>query len=243
MAKKKREQIGGGIGEWVLTYGDMVTLVLCFFVALFEPNAEISSASQELISSFNNIGIGASTGGSTLAQGKLAELGNTVASLPSLEKGQYLGTALKRATSLFQPEIKSNKVRIGSDERGVVISLASDAFFKSASADVNIEETRGLLIRLSELLKSEVLAGRKFRIEGHTDNLAVSPGGEWASNWELSAARAINTLHYLSDFGVDEKRFQVAGFSDTVPLASNATEEGRAYNRRVDVIVLDPAHL
>jgi chemotaxis protein MotB len=243
MAKKARKEIGGGIGEWVVTYGDMVTLLLCFFVALFDTTTQESVAAQELISSLNNIGIGGSTGGNTLAQGKLAELGNTIASLPSLDKGKYLGTALRRATSLFQPEIKSNKVRIGSDERGVVITLAADGFFKPASADVNIEETRDLLIRLSELLKSEELGSRKFRIEGHTDNAAVDPDGAWASNWELSAARAINTLHYLSDFGVDERRFQVAGFADTVPIASNATEEGRAYNRRIDVIVLDPAHL
>lgn len=243
MARKKRGAIGGGSGEWIVTYSDMVTLLLCFFVALFDTSEETSVAAQELISSLNNIGIGASTGGSTLAQGKLAELGNTVASLPSLDKGKYLGTALKRATSLFQPEIKSNKVRISSSERGVVITLASDAFFKAGSADVNIDETRDLLIKLSELLKSEAMGTRKFRIEGHTDDSPVDARGRWLSNWELSAARAINTLHYLSDFGVDEKRFQVAGFSDTIPIASNATEEGRAYNRRVDIIVLDPAHL
>jgi chemotaxis protein MotB len=243
MAKKARKEIGGGIGEWVVTYGDMVTLLLCFFVALFDTTDQTSVAAQELISSLNNIGIGGSTGGNTLAQGKLAELGNTIASLPSLDKGKYLGTALRRATSLFQPEIKSNKVRIGSDERGVVITLAADAFFKSGSADVNIEETRDLLVRLAELLKSEALGTRKFRIEGHTDSSSVDPAGKWASNWELSAARAINTLHYLSDFGVDERRFQVAGFADTVPIASNETPEGRAYNRRIDVIVLDAAHL
>jgi len=243
MARKKRATIGGGVGEWVLTYGDMVTLLLCFFTAMFTVTDTDQVQVQELLASFNNIGMGPSTGGMTLSQGKLAELGNTVSSLPSMEKGRALGTAMKKAISLFQPEIKSNKVRVSSDERGVVITLASDGFFKPASADVNIEETRDLLIKLSELLKSEGVANRKFRIEGHTDDSAVDPRGKWASNWELSAARAINTLHYLSDFGVDERRFQVAGFADTVPIASNATEEGRAYNRRVDVIVLDPAHL
>jgi chemotaxis protein MotB len=243
MAKKKRQQIGGGIGEWVLTYGDMVTLVLCFFVALFEVSEAQTAATEVLISSMANIGIGSSTGGQSLATGKLAELGNTVASLPAMDKGKRLGQAVKKATSLFTPEIKSNMVRVSSDERGVVISLASDGFFKAGSADVDIEETRSLFLRLSEFLKSEAVAGRKFRIEGHTDSTAVDPRGEWPSNWELSAERAINTLHYLADFGVDEGRFQISGFADTVPLASNATEEGRAYNRRVDVVVLDAAHL
>jgi chemotaxis protein MotB len=243
MAKKKRKVIGGQLGEWIVTYGDMVTLLLCFFVAMFDTTEATSVSMAQLISSLSNIGMGGSTGGNTLSQGKLAELGNTLADMPSMEKGRALGTALKKAVSLFQPEIKSNKVRITSDERGVVISLASDAFFKPASADVNIEETRNLLQRIAELLKSEAVAGRKFRIEGHTDSAPVDPRGRWASNWELSAARSINTLHYLVDFGADEKRFQASGLADTVPLAANDTEEGRAYNRRVDLILLDEGHL
>jgi chemotaxis protein MotB len=239
---RKREKVESA-GTWLNTYSDMVTLMLCFFVALFDTSDADSVQAQQLISSMNNIGVGAGTGGTTLSPGKLAELGNTVASLPSMEKGKFLGTSLKKATSLFQPEIKSNKVRITSDERGVVITLASDGFFRPASAQVDIEATRDLLVRLAEFLKSEAVAGRKFRIEGHTDSSAIDPKGIWKSNWELSAARAINTLHYLTDFGADERRFQVAGFADTMPIASNATEEGRAYNRRVDIIVLDPAHL
>ena len=243
MAKKERKEIGGGTGEWIVTYSDMVTLLLCFFVALFDVTDVDITQMQVLISSMNNIGMGASTGGSTLSVGKLAELGNTVSNLPSMEKGRLLATAKKKATSLFQPEIKSNKVRISTDERGIVISLASDAFFRPASADVNIEETRTMLVRLAELLKSQDLSGRKFRIEGHTDATSTDPDGPWRSNWELSAARSLNVLHYLTDFGADERRFQVAGFADTVPIASNDTEEGRAYNRRVDIIILDEAHL
>jgi chemotaxis protein MotB len=243
---RKQEKIEAQ-GTWLNTYSDLVTLMLCFFVAMFNPSDTDTVEAQQMISSMNNIGVGSGvgtgTGGNTLSPGKLAELGNTVASLPSMEKGKYLGPALKKATSLFQPEIKSNKVRITSDERGVVITLASDGFFRPASAQVDIENTRDLLVRLAEFLKSDAVAGRKFRIEGHTDSSPIDPKGIWKSNWELSAARAINTLHYLTDFGADDRRFQVAGFADTVPIASNATEEGRAYNRRVDIIVLDPAHL
>lgn len=243
MARKKKEQSLGGIGEWIVTYGDMVTLLLCFFIALFETSdVEVVQMSQ-MVSSLNNIGMGSSTGGNTLSVGRLAELGNSINSLPSMEKGKMLATAKKKAVSLFQPEIKSNKVRISSDERGLVISLASDAFFKAASADINIEETRTMLVRLSELLKSRELEGRKFRIEGHTDSSPTDPDGPWLSNWELSSARALGVLHYLCDFGVPEKRFQVSGLAATAPIADDATEEGRAYNRRVDIIILDEGHL
>lgn len=243
MARKKKVQNLGGIGEWIVTYGDMVTLLLCFFIALFDTSEIEPAQMNQMISSLANIGMGSSTGGNSLSVGRLAELGNSVMSLPSMEKGKMLATAKKKAVSLFQPEIKSNKVRISSDERGIVISLASDAFFKPASADINIEETRAMLIRLSELLKSQELTGRKFRIEGHTDSAPTDPAGPWQSNWELSTARALGVLHYLSDFGVPEQRFQVSGLAATVPIADDTTEEGRAYNRRVDIIILDEGHL
>lgn len=243
MARAKKKQELGGIAEWVVTYGDMITLLLVFFVALFDTtDADVIQINQ-MISSLNNIGMGASPGGNTLSAGKMAELGNSIASLPSMERGRLLATAKRKAVSLFQPEIKSNKVRVTSDERGIVISLASDAFFRPASAAINIEETRGMLIRISELLKSPELEGRKFRIEGHTDDTPTDPAGPWFSNWELSSARSLNVLHYLTDFGVPEKSFQVAGYAATVPIADNATEEGRAYNRRVDIIILDEGHL
>jgi chemotaxis protein MotB len=172
----------------------------------------------------------------------MSDLGNTINSLPSMERGRALGTALKKAVSLFKEE-KSNKVKVTHDERGLVISLSSDAFFNPASARINVEQTRDILLRLGTLLVSDEVRGKKFRIEGHTDDVPVDPAGPWESNWELSTARSISVLHYLTDIGVEERRFQVAGFAATAPVASDDTPEGRAYNRRVDIIILDDGHL
>ena len=243
MAKKKKREDKGAGGEWIVTYSDMVTLMLCFFVALFNPDDIDPTQLAALISSLNNIGIGASIGGNTFSKGKSADLGNTIMALPSMDRGRTLGTAIRRATSLFTPEIRSNKVRLTQDERGLVISLASDAFFGPASAVINIEETRDILLRLGTLLESDEVRGRKFRIEGHTDSEATDPEGPWPSNWELSTARSLAVLHYLTDIGVEENRFQVAGFADTMPISRDDTPEGMAYNRRVDVIILDDGHL
>jgi chemotaxis protein MotB len=243
MAKKKKPDAGGAGGEWIVTYSDMVTLMLCFFVALFNPDEVTPTTVEALVSAFNNLGIGANSGGNTLSAGKSADLGNTIASLPAMEKGESLGTALRKAVSLFTPEVKSNKVKVTHDERGLVISLASDAFFNPASARINVEQTRDILLRLGTLLSSDEVKGRKFRIEGHTDNTPVDPDGPWESNWELSTARSISVLRYLTAIGVEERRFQVAGFAATAPVASDDTAEGRAYNRRVDVIILDDGHL
>jgi chemotaxis protein MotB len=243
MAKKKKKDDEGVKQEWIVTYCDMVQLMLCFFVALFNIDDVDPVQLEAMISTFQNRGLGASVGGSTLSIGRSADLGNTISALPAMDRGRALGTALRRAVSLFTPEVRSNQVRVTQDERGIVISLASDAFFDTASARVNIEETRDILIRVASLLNSNEVGGRKVRIEGHTDTMPVDPAGPWQDNWHLSSERSRAVLRFLSDFGVDERRFQVAGFSDTMPVASNDTPEGRAYNRRVDIVIIDDGHL
>jgi chemotaxis protein MotB len=157
--------------------------------------------------------------------------------------GKSLDKARQTAISQFQPELRTRKIRLKEDERGLVISLAADAFFAPASAEINFEEARPVLQKVAALMRTEEMSGRKFRIEGHTDSIPTDPGGDYLTNWELSADRAVNILHALVDYGVAERQCQVAGFADTVPLASNETAEGRAYNRRVDIILLSEAHL
>ncbi len=228
---------------WMLSYCDLTNQLLVFFVMLYATSGDTLNVAEMrlLLSAFT--GLGNYRGGSTLQAGRLAELGHNIMQLPSVEAGKSLGRARQTALSLFQPELKTKKVRIKEDERGLVISLAADAFFEPASAEVRIEEARATLQKVASLLTSPELAGRKFRIEGHTDNVPTNGRAPYYTNWELSAARAVNVLHYLVDFGVNENQCQVAGFADTVPLASNETPEGRAYNRRVDIVVLSPGHL
>ncbi|MDR0567655.1 MAG: flagellar motor protein MotB [Spirochaetaceae bacterium] len=242
MAKKKKEDEGVK-GDWIVTYSDMVTLLLCFFVALFDTSEIEPGQLADLLSAISSLGMGSATGGDTNASGKNVTLGNTINSLPSMEAGSFLGLALKKAVSLFTPEVKSQKITVTHDERGVVINLAADAFFSPGSAKLNLEEARDVLLRAMELLNSSEIKDKKFRIEGHTDAEPVDPAGPWESNWDLSMMRSLAILHHLTALGVDENRFQVAGFADTVPIARNDTPEGRAYNRRVDIIILDEGHL
>jgi chemotaxis protein MotB len=149
-----------------------------------------------------------------------------------------IAAAKSRAQTLFATDIHSKRVRITTDERGLVISFASDAFFEPASDRINIEQTRDTLIRLGSFLNSAYSDGMKFKIEGHTDDTPVDPRGPWTSNWQLSSMRAISVLSYLIELGVDEGRYEVAGFAGTKPIGSNDTAEGRAYNRRVDIVVM-----
>lgn len=241
MAKEKKEPEKPSTA-WQGTYGDMITLMLCFFVMLYNPSEVDVTQLATITQSLQMNETESVNGGMSLSTGKLSDLGNTINSLPAIEKGKSLGLAKKKAVSLFAPDIKSNKITVTSDERGLVISLAADNFFAEGSADLNIEETRDSLLRLSDFFKDPELKNRKFRIEGHTDNTPVTENSKFLSNWELSAARSMNVLHYLADYGVDENRFSVAGYADTQPKFSNDTPEGRAYNRRVDIIILDEGH-
>lgn len=241
MAKEKKEPEKPSTA-WQGTYGDMITLMLCFFVMLYNPSEVDVTQLATITQSLQMNETESVNGGMSLSTGKLSDLGNTINSLPAIEKGKSLGLAKKKAVSLFAPDIKSNKITITSDERGLVISLAADNFFAEGSADLNIEETRDSLLRLSDFFKAPELKNRRFRIEGHTDNTPVAENSRFLSNWELSAARSMNVLHYLADYGVDESRFSVAGYADTQPKFSNDTPEGRAYNRRVDIIILDEGH-
>ncbi len=239
---KKAKQPEKPSTAWLGTYGDMITLMLCFFVMLYNPSEVDVTQMATITQSLQMQETETTSGGLSLSAGQLSDLGNNINSLPSLEKGKSLGMAKKKAVSLFAPDVKSNKITITSDERGLIITLLSDNFFEEGSADLNINDTRETLLRLADFFRSDELKGRRFRIEGHTDNTPVVENSKFPSNWELSAARAINVLHYLADYGVRENDFSVAGYSDTRPKFSNDTAEGRAYNRRVDIIILDEGH-
>ncbi len=241
MAKEKKEPEKPSTA-WQGTYGDMITLMLCFFVMLYDPTEIDVTQLATITQSLQMNETESVNGGMSLSTGKLSDLGNMINSLPAVEKGRSLGLAKKKAVSLFAPDVKSNRITITSDERGLVITLVSDNFFDEGSADLNIDETRETLLRLSDFFKSSELNNRRFRIEGHTDNTPVAPDSKFLSNWELSASRAMNVLHYLADYGVDENRFSIAGYADTRPKFSNDSPVSRAYNRRVDIIILDEGH-
>jgi chemotaxis protein MotB len=238
---KKAKKVDEGAPTWMTSFADMTNLVLCFFVMLYAFSQQNPVKNDAMLGVFK--ALGPMEGGQTLQAGKMTELGNTVQSLPSMEKGESSGKSVKLAVAMFQQEIATKKVRIKEDERGLIVSLAADTFFKPTSAEIDIETARPILQKVANFLSVDRFAKSKFRIEGHTDSVATEPNGPYPSNWELSALRSINVLKYLVEYGDNEKQFQVAGFADTVPLLSNETEEGRAYNRRVDIVILAEGHL
>lgn len=240
MKRIARRQIKGS-PHWLLTYGDMTTLLLTFFVLLFTV-AEIEGRELQLILSAFRGSFGMHTGGLTLSKGVLAELGQQVETLPSKEKGERLAKATEKAVSIFQPEVKSRRVKITEDERGIVISLVADAFFESGSPELT-SEGRVVINKMGRFLREPEFSGNIIRIEGHTDNTPISADSKtyalYPTNWELSAARAVKIARILNEtFKIDGKRIQAVGYGEFQPVESNDIEEGRAYNRRVEIVIM-----
>jgi chemotaxis protein MotB len=239
VAREKREKkLKRGTPAWMVTYGDMVTLLLVFFVFLLTA-AKIEGYELQLILSAFRGSFGMYQGGLTLAKGVLAELGQQLENLPSKEKGSKLAKSLERAVSTFEPEIKRRFVKIEEDERGIVISLVADAFFESGSAELT-PEGEEIIGKMGRFLSDREFRENEIRVEGHTDN--IQPGGDvkkkFDSNWELSAARSITVVKRLVDEGVRGGQLQAVGYGEFQPIESNDIEEGRAYNRRIEIIIM-----
>ena len=169
MAKREKKEPDKPSTAWQGTYGDMITLMLCFFVMLYDPSevdmSQLSQIQSSLSIPTEALESPTTSGGQSLASGRIADLGNTLTAMPAVELGKSLSLAKKKAVTLFAPEVKSAKITISSDERGVVISLASDAFFEEGSANLNIDETREILLKLSKFFQDSELKNRRFRIE------------------------------------------------------------------------------
>lgn len=237
--EKKCPKCEVGAPAWMATYGDMVTLLLTFFIALMGTQVPEGQQIQLILSAFDG-GLGNLDGGNTLSPGALAEMGSTVESLPSSTDGQGLARHIQKVSDLFKPEIKSQKVRIDETTKGYKITLASDFFFKSSSAELDFPEALEILRKLAGALQGGTDQSR-LEVIGHTDAGSIRPTSNLAvrypSNWELSAGRAATIVRYLIDFGLAPERFFVEGRAEYEPLESNNTPEGRAYNRRVEIYV------
>ena len=132
-------------------------------------------------------------------------------------------------------QISDKSVSLALDDRGLVIILSDDILFDSGKAEVK-EKAFPILNKVADIIETKV-PGKNIGISGNTDNVPISHSG-WKSNWELSTARATNVLHYLESRGVSPKRLSATGYGEHRPIASNATAEGRAKNRRVEIVIL-----
>ncbi len=222
----------------MVTMGDMNNLLMCFFIVMM---GDITVQTQNdfwlTMTSFRG-SIGALTGGQSLSPGNLPQMGHNLMALPASKQARALSQALKKAVEAFKPEIESKYVRVQEDERGLVITLSGDVFFDQGSARLKTE-MRPVLGKIGRIIKD---IKNFVRVEGHTDNAPVNlvrAKYNYKSNWELSSSRSLNVLHYLvEEEGVSPKQISSAAFGEYRPLDDNSVPEGRAFNRRVDIVIV-----
>jgi chemotaxis protein MotB len=169
----------------------------------------------------------------------LAAARDSLQFVDDIESGQYYRDRLRLTDRINRLEFE---LALASEGGRTVEVILADHLFSPASADLTEAGARRL-DRVGEML-SEALPGRRFRIEGHSDNVPVGPGlrDRYPSNWELSAARASAVARYLiENHDVAASDLEVLGFAETRPVAPNTTPEGRSRNRRVRIAVLPQA--
>jgi chemotaxis protein MotB len=242
--------------RWLLTYADMITLLMALFVVMWSM-ANVNTSKYEALSlSLKDAFSGdILPGGEAIIQPGSASSTDPAAPTPpiptivpvtagSASDAQRSDAPAKELEDLekLKREIDewtemhglSREVRTTVERRGLVVQVLTDkVLFDSGSADVK-PGSDSLLDALSILLKTQVR--NPIQVEGNTDNVPVS--GRFPTNWELSTARSTAIVRALIARGVGPSRLAATGYADRHPVASNATDEGRRRNRRVELVVL-----
>jgi chemotaxis protein MotB len=204
--------------RWLISYADLVTLLLAFFATIYAVSdldaAKVSPAASA---------IRRALGSPDARQAAGPERADRPAT-PSLDE---------RLADVLADEIARGRVEVLSAEGVLVVSLPEAASFASGSAELN-PEARVVLERLGPLLAA---SGRLVRVEGHTDDVPIA-SPRFSSNWELSTARASAVVALLIDEGLAPARLAAAGYGQFHPRRPNDSEEARAVNRRVDVVLV-----
>lgn len=233
--------------RWLVSYADFITLLFAFFVVLYAASKADQKkqvqVSQAIDTAFRSLGIFANSsrmanGANSAANGvdKPVIPMNIVMGEDVLSPARVQGDLNKIRGELEQKlsnQIAQHTVSIQMGRDGLVISLREAGFFNSGSAEPRPET----LATLRQVAGTLGRSPYDLRIEGHTDNIPIH-NDEFASNWELSSARATRIARLFIELkAIAPERLSAAGYAEFHPVASNDSTEGRAENRRVDLVV------
>jgi chemotaxis protein MotB len=258
--RKKKAEEHVNHERWLVSYADFITLLFAFFVVLYASSQvdkrkvgklalSIQVAFQELgVFETSNTKIPLSDSEAVpFTQVQVVENTERTADLtrivqpmkgklspsPGAKPLKEVQTELEK---VLAPEIQKHIVEVKARREGLVVSLREVGFYESGSSGLR-PAGKDAIDRLVAILKPRT---ENMRIEGHTDNVPIH-NGRFASNWELSTARASDLIKLLVDhYHFEPQRLSAAGYAEYHPVASNDTPEGRARNRRVDIVILNP---
>lgn len=228
--RKKSEQKleTAGMMRWLLTYADMITLMLALFIILFAMSTisrvKVQQFAKSVSAGFNNTWSvnQPPNGGANGEQSFEAS-----SSIPAIEK---------ELEKYVKESHLQQQVQIHATSRGLVVSLLSDkSYYNSGSAEMR-PGTLAVLNELAPLLKRN---NDQIAVEGYTDDVPISTP-QYPTNWELSAARAVGVARYLVEQeGIAPRRVRATGYGEYRPRNANVTDEQRQSNRRVDIVILN----
>jgi len=258
MKRRLRRQVkNSGSPKWMVTYSDMVTLILVFFILLFSMSQIDQHRFQVISESFQNrmifdffpssvpmeypsdsSGTGGNNGGHGDEDGLPVANNETDDSSENEEEeeGTAQRSSLEDNVQSFLNENNLNGIiSTNRTEEGVSLVLQDSILFETGEAEI-LKSAEGFLNKVGEFLQG---IPNRVRVEGHTDSRPIY-NYRYPSNWELSGARASSVIRYLIDnFAIDSQRFTSVGYAETRPVASNTSEENMQKNRRVEIVILE----
>jgi len=221
MRRKRKHEEPENTDRWVVSYADFITLLFAFFTTMYAIShvdlGKLQRFSGSMKSAFN-------------AEGR-ESVDTTV--IEGIRPVNYADVGLEQAIEAeFKKFAILDAIAVERDQRGVIVSIGDDVLFDSGSAVLK-QSARPILAMIATLIRQ---SQRAIVVEGHTDNMPLN-SPRYASNIELSTARAASTYTYLTSAeAIRPEQMSTAGYGEYRPLASNATPEGRARNRRVDIL-------
>lgn len=244
---KKKEKKSENSERWLITYSDLITLLMIFFIVMYSMS-NVSENKYEGLSESLNSAMG--TGSSIIPKGNgVLSSGNAIFAYNNENGTGEEGSGTEDAVNVKRENYKEirdalydvaknsgfeENMSIEVEDKGIVIMLSNDILFDSGHAEIK-DSMKGKIAKVAVFLKR---IDNAIEIGGHTDNVPIR-SGNFESNWQLSAQRAANVVQYLVDEeGIEPSRLSAIGYGEYKPLKSNDTEEGRSNNRRISITIL-----
>lgn len=227
--------------RWLLTYADLMNLLLILFILLYTmANVDVAKYQQVAASMRAAFGdqAAATVIGDSGGAPSMITLETTAPSpvVPASLEEQQMQEVQDTVEKLVSKLGLEGQVDVSLQERGIFISIGEQVLFKSGSADID-EMAKGNIAKIGKEILAKI-PGKQMRVEGHTDNVPIS-NSRFPDNQELSTARANNVWRVLvKDAGIDPGKLSASGYGEFRPKVANDTEEHRMQNRRVDIVIL-----
>jgi len=238
MSRKKQHHEEHVDETWLLPYSDMLTLLLALFIVMFAMSKVDTEKFKQMSESFNVI----LQGGTGALKDNGGGSGNNIlvdsASSSNEKNGIVEQDKMAVMKNTLEQDIKEkgyeDKVKVDLNGEGLAISIQDTVIFNSGDADI-LSDFNPVLIHMSDMIKD---LDNEIRISGHTDNVPIS-NKKFRSNWDLSYMRAANVMNFMVDSGyVAPNKFSIQAYGEYKPKYDNSTEDGKAKNRRVDILIV-----